>query len=80
MVFPKYISVVRNETRGSHMELVGSRYETLGWSLPLKYVMIEDGRYIIYDFMDHLNGSKLEPISLSTFNKGIWGVKATFRH
>ena len=74
---PKYIAVIgKDNKRLSHMWLEGEYYETHGWSLPVSNIKWHDGYGEIVDFMEHLDGNLIEPISKSVYTKGKWGVKS----
>ena len=82
MKYPKYITVIRDGKRGSHMNLsrCGTYYETAGWSIDVIYIKTVDGKFFITGFMDHLEGCRLEPISKYIYNKDEWGVRANYRY
>jgi len=81
MKYPKYIAVVINGKRGSHMELINKYYDTCGWSISVKNLKYNKDLkvWVINNFMDHLDGSFMEPISESVFKKGKWGVKSKIK-
>ena len=50
----------------SHMRLEQTEYVTYGWELPLRCI---DGNLTIKNFMRHLDGKKLTPITREEYEK-----------
>jgi len=78
---PKYIAVVIDNKRLSHMSLWDGGYTTKGWTLPKEHIKWSK-RYecfIIVGFMEHLDNARLEPISEVIFKKDEWGIETKLK-
>ena len=61
---PEFIKI--KEVTHMRLDKTSEEYTTRGWSLPIEYV---DESLKIRDFMKHLNGVELIPISREEFVK-----------
>ena len=60
---PPHVRIADN----SYMVRSGDKYVTRGWSLPLKNVETVAGKFYVKDFMEHINGNQLIPISRNEY-------------